>query len=83
MNYTEQRLAKFHSYKEHVIHRKVYKRFSKIELQMCIQFILDTGHLDKNEFSAKVNRWFLGDTNRPTHHVDMWALVSQVCCQEK
>lgn len=71
------RIELFNSFADHPMQQRLMKRLTKEEMALCVEFITTNSELDRNEFTMKVNRWFLNSSERPKHHVDMWALVSQ------
>jgi hypothetical protein len=71
------RTERFLAMKYHPMFSKLVKRLSKQEFQLCLDFLKETETLNNDQFTIKVNRWYVGDANKPKHHVDMWALVAQ------
>lgn len=72
------RLQKFHSYVDHPMHGKIYKKMGAENRAVCEQFIKENDHLSFGEFDLKVNRWGLNtDFSKSKHYSSMWALVSQ------
>lgn len=69
------RLQKFQDLKHDFMLSKVMAKLNKMELELCVKFITDNEELDKNEFCAKANRWYLDDPNKPKRLTDMWAIV--------
>lgn len=70
------RMEKFHSFKDHVMHGKLMTRLSAKELKQCEDFIRENDALDSNQFAEKTNRWLL-DQPKPKNYSTMWALVLQ------
>lgn len=80
------RLAKFNSFREHLIIGQCFKVLGKKEIAECERFILDNEALDDDQFAEKANRWMLDlpKEQRPPDkkYNAMWALVSQ-CIEVK
>ena len=70
------RLNNFDNLMEHPMLSKLFKKLTLTEFEMCQNFLLETDHLNDDEFELKVNRWMI-DQEKPKHHIDMWAIVSQ------
>lgn len=71
------RLDCFKNFQFHPMLAKDYKRLSKEEHSQCLVFIINNDDLDKSEFAAKVNRWFLDNPNKPRRWTLMCDLVMQ------
>jgi hypothetical protein len=57
---------------------KLFSKLTKLELEMVTQFVHENNDLGKDEYMHKANRWLINDINKPKHHSDMWAIVTQV-----
>lgn len=77
IEFENEAVGKFYSFEKHPRLGKIFKRLNTHERLACREFLATNGQLNKNEFNFNVNRWFLDDPNKPKHHADMWALVSE------
>jgi hypothetical protein len=70
------RLQNFEALKEHPMLGTIYKKLSAADIELCRAFLRETESLSRDEYSLKVNRWYL-DKPKPKRLSDMWALVLQ------
>jgi len=73
---TTGRVKAFLELQHHPMHGKLYAKLGTREIFICITFIETHSHLDKNEFTKVVNRWFMDSPTKPKHHSEMFGLVS-------
>jgi len=74
----ETRLEKFELLKEHPMIFSLFKKISKREHDLCLEFLKATESLNNDDFALKCNRWYLNE-EKPKNYSTMWAIVSQ--CQ--
>jgi len=77
------RIDIFRSLIKQYFYRSIYKRLNKKEVALCEMFLIENESLNRNEFTLKLNRWFLDEMNKPKRHADMWALLSNVASASK
>lgn len=71
------RLENFHALADHPFLGRDYRRLSKEEMSMCVEFIEKCEKLDRNEYALACNRWMLDSPQKPKRHSLMWGLVLQ------
>ena len=59
------RAESFLELKKHPYYARYYLKLSKAELGICFDFIAENGCLGANEWAFKVNRLYLGATDKP------------------
>lgn len=70
------RVQKFMQMEKHPVLGKLFKKLTEEEYDMALQFVMNNSGLGDNDYMHLANRWFL-DGNKPKHHTDMWAIVTQ------
>lgn len=74
------RSERFELNKNHPMIGNLYKKIRPEDHQFCLNFLKDTEELNDDDFSAKINRLWMDDPNRPRTSGEMWAIL--MACKE-
>jgi len=69
------RLDLFYSLKNHPMYQTTYKKLSKTELDLCVEFIKNNRDCTYGQFNKILSVWFLDRADKPKNMTSMYTLV--------